>query len=191
MSRRYYSLILLIALFVLASACSRPAKQTNQTAVREPSNTAGEQTLTGRVVRIADGDTITVLDSTNTQHRIRLKGIDAPESHQAFGAQSKKNLSQMIFDTDVTVVYEKTDQYGRIVGKILLNDKDINLEQVRDGMAWHYKEFEREQSATDREVYARAEDEARNARRGLWTDASPIEPSEFRRAQRKQREDAN
>ena len=191
MSHSHCSLIFLTVLCLWANACTRPSKETTQPAAREAANALREQTITGRVVRIADGDTITVLDSTNTQHRIRLKGIDAPESHQAFGTQSKKNLSQMIFDQDVSVIYEKTDQYGRLVGKILLSDKDINLEQVRDGMAWHYKEFEREHSPADREAYARAEDEARNARRGLWSDASPIEPSEFRRAQRKEREDAN
>lgn len=144
----------------------------------------------GRVVRIADGDTITILDGANGQHRIRLQGIDAPESHQAFGTQSKKNLSNMIFDRQVTVEYEKTDQYGRIVGKILLDGKDINLEQVKAGMAWHYKEYQREQSPADRELYARAEDEARNARRGLWAEADAIEPSAFRKEQKREREDA-
>lgn len=151
---------------------------------------AGSQTLTGRVVRIADGDTITVLDSSDTQHRIRLEGIDAPESHQAFGTQSKKNLSEMVFGKDVTVVYQKTDQYGRLVGKILLDGKDINLEQVKAGMAWHYKEYQREQALEDRELYAKAEDEAHAARRGLWQDPEPVEPSEFRREEKRERQDA-
>ena len=142
----------------------------------------------GRVVRIADGDTITLLDSINTQHRIRLQGIDAPESHQDFGTQSKKNLSEMIFERQVTAACDKTDQYGRQVCKIVFDDKDINLEQVKAGMAWHYKDYEREQSLADREIYARAEDEARKARRGLWINANPIEPSEFRREERKERE---
>ena len=141
----------------------------------------------GRVVRIADGDTVTLLDSTNTQHRIRLQGIDAPESHQDFGTQSKKSLSDMIFGKDVTATCDKTDQYGRQVCKIVFSDKDINLEQVKAGMAWHYKDYEREQSPEDRQTYAAAEDEARNARRGLWVDANPIEPSEFRREEKRER----
>jgi len=139
---------------------------------------------------VADGDTITILDGANAQHRIRLQGIDAPESHQAFGTQSKRNLSNLIFDREVTVEYEKTDQYGRIVGKIWLNGTDVNLEQIKSGMAWHYKEYQREQSAADRELYARAEDEARSARRGLWADSDPIEPSAFRKEQKREREDA-
>ena len=149
---------------------------------------AGSQTLAGRVVSVADGDTITVLDSTDTQHRIRLEGIDAPESHQAFGSRSKQNLSAMVFGKYVMVVYQKTDQYGRLVGKILLDGRDINLEQVKGGMAWHYKEYQREQTPEDRELYARAEDEARSARRGLWVDENPTEPSQFRREQRQERQ---
>jgi endonuclease YncB( thermonuclease family) len=181
----------IIAGFVLLSvACSRPTKQSNQDSGRSTANEPGRQTLSGRVVRIADGDTITVLDASNTQHRIRLQGIDAPESKQDFGTQSKKKLSGLIFGKDVEVVYEKTDQYGRLLGKVLLDGRDINLEQVRSGMAWHFKEYEREQSIEDRELYARAEDEARSARRGLWVDKNPVEPGEFRRTERQERKNA-
>ena len=170
-----------IALFV-NSACHRASPPNRIRPERVES--AGQQTLNGRVVRVADGDTVTVLDSSNTQHRIRLSGIDAPESHQAFGTQSKKNLSDLVFGKDVTVLYDKTDQYGRLVGKIIVNGQDVNLEQVKEGMAWHYKEYEREQSAEDRELYARAEDEARAQHRGLWQDPNPVEPSQFRREQK-------
>jgi len=176
-------------ILLLCAGCSRPPAGTNQES-RQLAHPNGAQTLTGRVVRLADGDTVTVLDSSNTQHRIRLEGIDAPELQQAFGAQSKKSLSAMIFGKDVTVVYQKTDQYGRLVGKITLDGKDVNLEQVKAGMAWHYKEYEREQTASDRELYARAEDEARAARRGLWQDADPIEPSAFRKEEKRERTDA-
>lgn len=183
--RQSHLSFLILVTLALATSCSRPAPRENS---RQPAAPGVSQTLTGRVVRIADGDTVTVLDATNTQHRIRLQGIDAPESHQAFGTQSKKSLSDMIFDKDVTVIYDKTDQYGRLVGKILLNGEDVNLEQVKAGMAWHYKEYEREQSPEDRELYARAEDDARSARRGLWVDASPTEPGEFRRNEKRERD---
>src|SRR5438105_8733744 len=174
---------------LLTAACSRPPAPIHEP-TRRTVETSGGQTLTGRVVRVADGDTITVLDSSNTQHRIRLEGIDAPESHLAFGTPSKKNLSEMVFGKDVTVVYQKTDQYGRLVGKIVLDGKDVNLEQVKAGMAWHYKEYQREQALEDRESYARAEDEARAARRGLWQDADPVEPSAFRNEEKRERQDA-
>jgi len=185
--RRTLPAWLIAVALVFAGSCSKPTQRNSTVA---PSTKAISQVFMGRVVRIADGDTITVLDGINAQHRIRLQGIDAPESNQAFGTQSKKNLSDMIFDREVTVEYEKTDQYGRLVGKILLDGRDINLEQVKTGMAWHYKEYQREQSPVDRELYARAEDEARNARRGLWAGADPIEPSAFRKEQKREREEA-
>ena len=153
-------------------------------------DSSGRQELPGRVVAIADGDTVTILDSANTQHRIRLEGIDAPESHQAFGEQSRLSLSEMIFGKDVSVSYQKVDQYGRLVGKISLDGKDINLEQVKAGMAWHYKFYEDEQTPEDRELYARAEAEARAARRGLWQDPNPTEPYQFRRGEKRERRDA-
>ncbi|HYW72364.1 MAG TPA: thermonuclease family protein [Pyrinomonadaceae bacterium] len=175
---------LLLAVTILAVCCSR-GPQINPTP--SPPQPNRSDLLAGRVVRIADGDTVTLLDANNTEHRIRLQGIDAPESHQDFGAQSKKNLSDMIYNQEVTADCDKTDQYGRQVCKILLKDKDINLEQIKAGMAWHYKEYEREQSPQDREVYARAEDEAHRTRRGLWADPNPVEPGEFRREQRRER----
>jgi len=183
-------LIWLIALASVFSVCCSRQPERKITPAQPATAPAGRQTLNGRVVRVADGDTITVLDATNTQHRIRLEGIDAPESHQGFGSQSRKSLSEMVFGKDVTIVYEKTDQYGRLVGKILLDGKDVNLEQVKAGMAWHYKEYQKEQTPEDRELYARAEDEAHQARRGLWLDQEPVDPSEFRREEKRARKDA-
>ena len=109
--------------------------------------------ITGRVVAVADGDTVTVLDDTNTQHRIRLSGIDAPEKKQAFGMRSKQSLSDLVFDKHVKVETDKTDKYGREVGKILIDGQDANLEQITRGFAWHYKEYQREQSENDRKLY--------------------------------------
>lgn len=182
-SRKLISLIAAGLLFGVG--CAKRQEQKFQPP--PPVVEAGRQVLVGRVVAIADGDTITLLDSSNTQHRIRLEGIDAPESHQAFGSRSKQNLSDLIYGKEVTVTSYKTDQYGRLVGKILSGGRDINLEQVKAGMAWHYKEYEREQPPADRELYAKAEDEARAARRGLWADPDPMEPSRFRREQREER----
>jgi endonuclease YncB( thermonuclease family) len=180
----------LVAVALTFGVCCSRQPERKTTAAQPVTAPSGSVTLNGRVVRVADGDTITVLDSTNTQYRIRLEGIDAPESHQAFGVRSKKNLSEMVFGKDVTVVYQKTDQYGRLVGKILLDGKDVNLEQLKAGMAWHYKEYQREQTPEDREVYAKAEDEARTARRGLWQDQEPVEPSEFRKEEKRERQNA-
>lgn len=130
---------------------------------------------------VADGDTITVLDSTNTQHKIRLSGIDAPEKSQPFGNRSNQSLSDLVFSKTVTVDTDKRDKYKRNVGKVLVDGVDANLEQVRRGMAWHYKAYEREQPAIDRKAYSDAEDAAKGARWGLWADAEPVPPWEYRR----------
>jgi endonuclease YncB( thermonuclease family) len=138
------------------------------------------ETITGRVVAVADGDTITVLDSTKVQHKIRLAGIDAPEKKQAFGQRSKESLSDLVFDQAVTVETTKRDRYGRKIGTVLVDGLDANLEQVKRGMAWHYKAYEREQSPQERQDYAKAEEVARGARIGLWNDVQPVPPWDFR-----------
>jgi endonuclease YncB( thermonuclease family) len=140
--------------------------------------------ITGNVVGVADGDTITVLDADRVQHKIRLTGIDAPEKKQAFGNRSKQSLSDMVFDKNVTVETDKRDRYGRELGKVLADGKDVNLEQVRAGMAWHYKAYVRTQSAIDRQAYADAENEAKDAKRGLWVDADPTPPWEWRHSKK-------
>ena len=101
-------------------------------------------TLTGKVVKVADGDTVTVLIEGNKQERVRLAGIDAPERKQAYGKKSKTFLSDRVAGQRVSVTYEKKDRYGRIVGVVWLDDKDINLEVINAGLAWHYKQYQRE-----------------------------------------------
>ena len=138
-------------------------------------------TITGSVVRITDGDTLVVLDTNKIQHKIRLVGIDAPEKKQAYGKKSKDNLSALVAGRYVVVEYEKRDRYKRILGKIMLSGKDMNLEQVASGMAWHYKKYQGEQSRTDQQRYSEAEIDARRAKRGLWYDPEPIPPWEYRK----------
>ncbi len=138
-------------------------------------------TLQGKVVSVADGDTITVLDGNKTQHKIRLQGIDAPEKAQAFGHKSKQSLNQLVHSKMVTVEFEKKDKYGRTVGKVLLNGTDVCLEQIKLGMAWHYKQYQSEQSNEDREIYAQAEQLAKLQAIGLWRDKNPMSPWDFRK----------
>jgi endonuclease YncB( thermonuclease family) len=142
---------------------------------------AKAEVLIGTVVGITDGDTITVIDKDKAEHKVRLMGIDAPESKQDFGNESKKALSNYIYQKEVSVDYKKTDKYQRIVGKVILEKQDVCLTMISDGMAWHYKDYEKEQSKTDRDLYSQAEIKAREAKRGLWQDSKAIKPSEFRR----------
>ena len=137
-------------------------------------------TLLGKVINVADGDTITVLDDTRTQHKIRLTGIDAPEKRQAFGNVSKQSLVEQVAGQSVAVEWVKIDRYGRKVGKVLLAGLDCNLVQVKRGLAWHYTKYQREQSPTDQQSYAAAEDAARAAPTGLWVDVAPVAPWVFR-----------
>ena len=138
-------------------------------------------TIQGKVVSVADGDTITVLDATNTQHKIRLQGIDAPEKAQPFGQKSKQSLSQMVQSKQVTVEYQKKDKYGRTLGKVLHNGTDVCLEQIKLGMAWHYKQYASDQPKEDRALYDQTEQDARAKKAGLWIDKAPTPPWEFRR----------
>ena len=131
--------------------------------------------MRGRVVKVADGDTITVLDAAKTQHKIRLNAIDAPEKSQAFGEASRKHLAALVAGKDVRVEYAKRDKYGRILGIVFVDGRDVNLEMLRAGFVWHYKRFD------STSAYAAAEMDARQNRRGLWADKNPIEPEKFRK----------
>jgi endonuclease YncB( thermonuclease family) len=141
-------------------------------------------TLTDHIVRVTDGDTIVVLDADNTQHKIRLTGIDAPERGQAYGTKSKEHLSESVAGETVVVEYDKHDRYGRVLGKVLLEGEDVNLEQLRAGLAWHYKKYQGEQTVADRVKYSDAERDARLEKRGLWQDADSISPWDYRKAHR-------
>ena len=130
-------------------------------------------TLTGRVVRVVDGDTIYILDGSKTQHKIRLQGIDAPERKQPYGKRSRENLAGYVAGQTVVIEYDKYDPYGRVLGTVVLGAEDINLKQVEDGFAWHYKKYQQEQTPEGRRRYTEAENNARDAQRGLiscsWT----------------------
>lgn len=138
------------------------------------------EVLNGTVVGISDGDTITVLDNSSKEHKVRLMGVDAPEKSQSFGNEAKKTLSNYIYKKEVTVEYKKYDKYKRIVGKVRLGEEDICLHMIRDGMAWHYTEYEKEQSNADRALYREAEVKARDLKVGLWHQSDAVKPSAFR-----------
>ncbi len=152
---------------------------------------AAADTLSGRVVGVSDGDTVTILDASKRTHKVRLLGIDSPEKKQPFGERAKQSLSDLVFNKQVTVEGSKQDRYGRDLGKIVLDGQDINLEQIRRGMAWHYKQYARDQSPQDRLAYAEAENAARQQRAGLWQDNHPVPPWSFRREGREQAARAN
>lgn len=131
------------------------------------------KTLTGKVVGIADGDTLTLLVDKQ-QHKIRLEGIDAPEAKQDFGTKAKQALSGYAFGKATTIEYLKSDRYGRILGQVFVDGQWINRQLVADGMAWHFIRYNKSP------LLAAAELEAREAKRGLWADGNAIPPWDFR-----------
>lgn len=135
------------------------------------------QPFTGKVIGIADGDTLTVLADT-TPHKVRLAEIDAPEKKQAFGERAKLSLSSLCFNTQAVVSPGKTDRYGRTVARVSCAGTDASLYQVQHGLAWAYTAY-----LTDPAI-ATAEQAARNAGAGLWMDADPIQPWLYRKGMR-------
>lgn len=138
--------------------------------------------FTGTVVKVTDGDTINVLEAGNILHKVRLTGIDAPERGQPYGRKSQEYLADMVAGKQVVIESDKTDRYGRDLGKIILNGKDINLEQVKAGMAWWYRYYKKQQPPNDQMDYEAAEDNAKANRLGLWAEPNPINPYEWRRS---------
>jgi len=142
------------------------------------------QTITGKVVYVTDGDRLTMLDGHSRQHKVRLDGIDAPESAQAYGDKAKKSLSDMVLGRTVTVTRSKVDRDGWTIGKVTLSGRDINLEQIRRGYAWFYRAHAKEMSTSDATAYEQAEAIAREKQSGLWAGPEPIAPWDIRAAQR-------
>lgn len=122
-----------------------------------------------------------VLDAAKTQHKNRLAGIDAPERVQPFGRKSKEHLAELVAGRPKAVDWNKRDRLGRVVGKIILNDTDVNLSMVRAGYVWWYRKYADEQSPADQNPYDEAEDKARAGRLGLWRDPNPVPPWDWRR----------
>lgn len=139
---------------------------------------ASAASFSGQVVSISDGDTISVLHDGKAE-KIRLNGIDCPESHQDFGQRAKQFTSDLAFNKTVTIEVSGHDKYGRTVGDVILPDgRNLNRELVRAGFAWWYKQYSKDQSLGELEAQARAD------RRGLWQDPAPIAPWDFRRGKK-------
>ena len=128
------------------------------------------------MIKVYDGDTITLLHN-NENLKIRLYGIDAPESNQSYGKESQENLLNLCpLDSQATLKIKDKDKYGRIVGIVQCEGIDVNAKLVENGFAWAYREYSN--AYTHLEIKARAE------KRGLWKQNNPVKPSEFRKNQK-------
>lgn len=160
---------------VLLSACSADWAESDT-----------DNALKGTVVSVADGDTVTVLDAQKQSHKIRLAFIDAPERNQPYGQRARQALAEKVYRHEVQVDIYEVDRYGREVGRIRIDKRDINLSLVLEGYAWHYRYYaEKGQDRHSFNEYEAAQELARQEKRGLWRDENPIPPWEFRRNTRR------
>jgi endonuclease YncB( thermonuclease family) len=136
--------------------------------------------ITGRVFRVNDGDTIQIAAEDGSEYKVRLHAIDAPELKQQFGETSRRELEKLVRRQTVTVYFQNRDRYGRIIGRVMLGETNVNLQQIANGAAWHFKRYQNEQTPADREAFAAAESTAKADRRGLWTTPNPQPPWDWR-----------
>jgi micrococcal nuclease len=167
MQTHFTRLLVAIAVFVTSSALARP----------------GSESITGVVARVIDGDTIHVLAKDKTTVKVRLEGIDAPETGQPFGTKARQALAAKILGKTVIVETKGNDKYGRTLGVVSLDGRNINLEMVSEGWAWHFKKYSKDAAL------ANAENEARAKRAGLWADAKPQSPWDWRAAEKQRRKE--
>jgi endonuclease YncB( thermonuclease family) len=157
----------------------RVAQSLDQIGATREGQSVTDFDLTGHVVRIADGDTVSILDHSNTQHKVRLFGIDTPERDQPYGKAAKKVLAQLIGEKPVDVVIVTTDSYGREVGTLYSDGVNINVAMVARGYAWWYQYY-----APHEHALQEAEQQARAQDLGLWAEPRPIAPWDWRRNKR-------
>jgi endonuclease YncB( thermonuclease family) len=142
--------------------------------------------LTGKVIEVNDGDELTVFN-LNRPVRIKLIGMDAPEMDQAFGAIAKQHLADLVFDKVVVVEYLGLGHRTSLIGRVLLNNSDINAQMIRDGAAWFDPRYKSQLSETQNEIYYQSELAARNEKRGLWQPGDAVAPWEFAKAKESQK----
>lgn len=159
---------------------------------------AAAESRTCLVVGVSDGDTLTARCGTvgnYEQIKVRFNGIDAPEKKQPFGERAKQALSDLVYMKDVALDCPKTDRYGRSVCRVMVapasapagpKTLDAGLAMITVGMAWWYRAYAREQTPQERGQYEFAETEARAKRVGLWADAEPVPPWDWRKERRPQ-----
>lgn len=131
--------------------------------------------VTGKVIKIVDGDTFDLLIEDKTTIRIRMNGIDCPERKQDYYQVCKDALAKCIFDKNVTLITHGKDRYTRTIADVFYKNENINLDMLKNGFAWHYKKYSSDP------IMAKAEEDARKAKIGLWSMKDPIAPWNYRK----------
>jgi len=178
MCKPIHSFVSVIVLLFLA--CNTPdAGNTaiNEKVIERHAKSNGKFT-TGRVISISDGDTFKLLNSDNRTIRVRLHGVDAPERGQDYATQAKEKLSELIFSRSVEVEEKSTDRYGRVVGIVYADNKNINEELLRSGYVWHYTQYDKNNAWAD------LMKNAQKRKEGLWNKTNPTPPWQWRKQKR-------
>jgi len=136
--------------------------------------------ISGKVIGISDGDTITILVQGHEQYTVRLAAIDCPEKTQSFGNRAKRVLSEKVFGHNVRIENRGKDQYGRSLGIVMMGDIDINEYMISQGLAWHYKKYADKQPPEEADRYSRAEEIAKQNKKGFWIQDNPTPPWQYR-----------
>lgn len=155
----------LFAALTLSLLCSAPASA---------------ETIIGRVINIADGDTLILVDTQQQQHKISLAGIDAPELNQAFGQQALSSLSAIALNQPATAHCKPLERFPHLICTLSIGGRDIGLTQIQSGMAWWYRQNAAALSVQTQSDYRQAEFDAKIHRRGLWNNQNPTPPWDWR-----------
>lgn len=142
------------------------------------SMTTEKGTISGKVISVADGDTMTILTADKKQIKIRMLGIDAPERGQDFGTVARQQLNNLCYGKNVIVEKKDEDQYGRVLGVVYVDGMNVNEYMVRNGLAWYYRHFVNDPRLDSLELLARKE------KVNIWRMKNPMPPYEFRKSKR-------
>lgn len=182
---------------LLLSACTVPTEQRPSLQTPDTTQTTAPISISkgsryyGTVVKVADGDTLTVHDTQGGKHKIRLAYVDAPELKQNYGENSRDALNQLVGNQQVQIVVTDIDRYQREVAYVYHNQKDVNYRQVELGNAWHYLDYAKNQEPSEYQRYQNAQAEAKAKKLGLWQFPRPVAPWDYRKQQRQKATSAN
>jgi endonuclease YncB( thermonuclease family) len=145
----------------------------------------------GQIVKVTDGDTVTLLNERDISITIRLAGIDAPELRMPYGQAAQAYLRDLVLNKVVIAKTRKKDRFGRIVATLWVNSEDVNLAMIHAGMAWHYKKYQTDQPKHLTAIYDKSEQEARTATQGLWRQQNPTPPWFWRKCRQQKNGEMN
>lgn len=140
------------------------------------SATTVSEVIEGKVVGITDGDTFTLLSPGKKRIKVRLYGIDCPEKGQDFASVAKERLSELIFGKPVQIAFKSYDRWGRTVGTVVCDGKNVNEILLAEGLAWHFTRYD------DNAEWSVIERNAREKKLGLWSLVNPVPPWKWRRS---------